>query len=252
GAGAPGTPLMTPIIVDPVAPSVLAPNPEVAWFDISLSDKNIVINNGSFYIGCRQIEVGKLNQIGFDMSGDSYQPYARSWGMLPGWGWLNLDDMCSFSPEFCGNLMIRAMMLEAGVYSGELPTTVGSAAFYTTDEYPKPCPNSDLDPGQACQVTVAVHAVGQPGDHTQFQAVAANSYALDTSGSLKVTIGEALSLCDAANVNAVYPVDYRDFAVLANQWRQTPDVLIADIDGDGNIDFKDVAQLADYWLNTCQ
>jgi len=72
------------------------------------------------------------------MSGESYQPYARSWGLLPGWGWLNLDDMCSFMPEFCGNLMIRAMMMEPGVYSGELPTIIGSAAFYTTDEYPKP------------------------------------------------------------------------------------------------------------------
>ncbi len=250
-AGAPGTPLMTPIIVDPVAPSVLAPDPEVAWFDVALSDKHIVINNGSFYIGCRQIEVDKLNQLGFDMSGESYQPYARSWGMLPGWGWLNLDDMCSFMPEYCGNLMIRALMLEAGVYSGELPTTIGSAAFYTTDEHPKPCANSDLDPGQACEVTVAVHAVGRPGDHTQFQAVAANSYAMATSGSVKVTIGNAASPCDAANLNAVYPVDYRDFAVLGNQWSQTPEVLIADINGDGNIDFKDVAQLADYWLARC-
>jgi len=252
GSGAPGTPLMPPMLVDPVAPSFSGTNMDVAWFDIDLSDQDIVIDNGSFYIGCRQIEEGKLNQIGFDMSGDSYQPYTRSWGLLPGWGWLNLNDMCSYSPEFCGNLMIRAMMLESGAYSGELPTIIGSAPFYTSDEYPKPCSNADLNPGQACQVTLAVHAVGSPGDYTQFQAVSANNYALDTTGSVKVTIAQPLTPCDAANLNAVYPVNYRDFAALANQWQQTPDILIADIDGDGKIDFKDVAQLADYWLNTCQ
>ncbi len=252
GLGAPGTPLMPPIIVNPVAPSISAPNTEVAWFDIDLSDQHIVINNGSFYIGFRQIEVGKLNQVGFDMSGDSYQPHARSWGMLPGWGWLNLDDMCAFSPDFCGNLMIRAMMLEPGVYSGELPTTVGSAAFYTTDEHPKPCPNTDLDPGQACQVMLTVHAVGRAGEHTQFQAVSANNYTLDTSRSVKVTIAQPLTPCDAANLNAVYPVDYDDIAVLAGQWLGTSPLLTADINEDGETNFKDLARLADFWLNTCQ
>jgi len=250
--GAPGTPLMPPIVVNPVAPSVSAPNTEVAWFDIDLSDQHIVIDDGSFYIGCRQIEAGKLNQTGFDMRGDSYQPYTRSWGMLPGWGWLNLNDMCSSYPEFCGNLMIRAMMLEPGAYSGELPTTVGSAAFYTTDEHPKPCPNADLGPGQACQVTLAVHAVGRAGEYTQFQAVSANNYTLDTSRSVKVTIAKTLTPCDAANLNAVYPVDYDDIAVLAGQWLGTSPPFIADINGDGQTNFKDLARLADFWLNTCQ
>ncbi|MHC4498282.1 MAG: S8 family serine peptidase, partial [Planctomycetota bacterium] len=96
--GAPGTPLMSPIEVDPVVPSVN----EVAWFDIDLSEKNIVINTSDFYIGFRHITEGVLNQVGFDMEGTPYVPYARSWGYLDGIGWFNLDYWCGLLPEYCG------------------------------------------------------------------------------------------------------------------------------------------------------
>ena len=250
--GAPGANLMSPMLVDPVAPSVIVPNPEVAWFDIDLSEQNIIINSGEFYIGFRQIEEGKLNQVGFDMRGDSFQPYTRSWGMLPGWGWLNLDDMCGFSPDFCGNLMIRALVSEPGAYSGELPKTVASAAFYTTDDHPKPCPDADMDPGQSCQVTLGVHAVGQVGQHTKLRAVAANNYTMDTGGSVKVTITEPLTPCHAANLNAVGLVNFDDFVVLAAQWLKITPPLSADIHIDGSVDAEDLAELANHWLNICE
>ncbi|GAI76385.1 unnamed protein product, partial [marine sediment metagenome] len=67
--GSPGDMLITPMIVDPVVASSADPNmdPNVAWFDVDLPEHNITINSGDFYIGVRQIEEGKLNQIGFDM-----------------------------------------------------------------------------------------------------------------------------------------------------------------------------------------
>jgi len=249
--GAPGAQLMSPLTVDPVAPSAAVPGHEVAWFDVDLSARNIVINSGEFYIGFRQIEEGKLNQVGFDTRGASYRPYARSWGFLPEWGWFNLDYWCDFVPDFCGNLMIRAIMSEPGTYSGQLPNTVGPAILYTTDNHPKPCPNTDMDPGQSCQVTLTVHAVGAPGQSTKFHAVSANNYSLDSAGPVKVTIASPLTPCAAANLNAVGLVDFDDFAVLADQWLATAPPLSADIHIDGAIDAEDLARLADYWLASC-
>jgi hypothetical protein len=100
----PGTSLITPFTVDPVVPSTLVPS--VAWFDVDLSEHNITIESGDFYIGVRQIEVGKLNRLGFDMAGDTYVPYTRSWAYTFDpftWQvhWLNLDYLCQYwSSEF--------------------------------------------------------------------------------------------------------------------------------------------------------
>jgi len=49
--GSPGAMLIAPFEVDPVAPSTPVPTPDVAWFDIDLTDRNIVIESGHFYIG---------------------------------------------------------------------------------------------------------------------------------------------------------------------------------------------------------
>ncbi|MHC4647652.1 MAG: CBM96 family carbohydrate-binding protein, partial [Planctomycetota bacterium] len=259
--GAPGTQLMTPMLVDPVVASSADANmdPNIAWFDVDLSEENIVINSGDFYIGFRQIIEGVLNQVGFDMEGDSYYAYARSWGYLPAeppfWpgAWFNLDGLlgCAGDPQFCGNLMIRAMTAEPGTYSGELPQTIGPAILYTTDGHPEPCPNPDMDPDQSCQVTLTVHAVGPAGQYTKFHTVAANNYSYDNAGPIKVTITPPLSPCDAANLDAIFPVNGRDLAVLAGQWLQTAPPLFADIYLDGSVNFKDLARLAEYWLQSC-
>jgi hypothetical protein len=272
--GSPGNMLITPMIVDPVVASSADPN--VAWFDVDLSTHNITIISGDFFIGVRQIEEGKLNQLGFDMSGNSHQTYPNSWASGLGVDWFKLDDYCRFcelNPEicedewfcmlfpeicdgslysqYCGNLMIRGMVSEPGTYSGELPISVGSTILYTTDDHPKSCPNPDMDPGQNCQVSLNVHAVGPVGEYTKFHAFSANNYSSDSAGPIKVTISAPLTPCDAANLDAVYPVDYLDLAILADQWLQTTPPLFADIDNDLSVNFRDLAFMARFWLQPC-
>jgi hypothetical protein len=262
--GAPGTQLMTPMSVDPVVAStpmsvdpVVASiadanmDPNIAWFDVDLSEENIVINSGDFYIGFRQIIEGVLNQVGFDMEGTPYIPYTRSWGNIGGIGWFNLDDFCGIDPQYCGNLMIRAMVSEPGTYSGDLPQTIGPAILYTSDDHPEPCPNPDMDPGQSCQATLTVHAVGPAGEYTGFYALAANNYSADYDGPIKVTITPPSTPCDAANLDAVYPVGYGDIRALASQWLESDPPLFADINGDGDTNIKDFAKIAEYWLQSC-
>jgi subtilisin family serine protease len=243
-AGAPGVDLITPFTVDPVVAS--AAN-EVAWFDIDLTDHEIVINSGDFYIGWRQIEEGKLNQVGFDTTGILY---ARTWGYLPGLGWINLDDWAWLNPDFYGNIMIRATMGEPGSYQGNLPTTVGPAPFYTLDDHPKSCP--ELDANDTCDVSFNVLAIGAVTDKAKLQAVASNNYSLDRTDPVKVTITGPETICDAANLDAVGSVDMRDLAILADQWLQTDPPLSADIHGDQSVDMLDLAILAQYWLANCE
>ena len=249
--GVPNSNLVTPFVVDPVVSSA---HGEVAWFDVDLSEHNIIINSGDFYIGWQQLVGTKNNQVGFDTNGTLY---TRTWAYLPSLGWFNLDEYCQWcwlSPEFCeycGNIMIRAIMAEPGTYSGQLPKSIGPAVLYTTDDHPKPCPNSDMDPGQSCQVTLTVHAVGPVGEATKFHAVSANNYSADSAGPIKVTITEPLTSCDAANLDAVYPVDSRDLAVLASQWLQTAPPLFADIDNDQSVNLRDLAFIASFWLQAC-
>jgi len=253
--GAPGTNLVTPFVVDPVVTST---DEEVAWFDVDLSQHNIIINSGDFYIGVRQIEEGKLNQLGFDMQGGSYVPYGRSWAYLPlveilfENGWFNLDSLlgCQSDPNFCGNLMVRAMMAEPGTFSGQLPETIGPAILYTTDEHPSPCPNPDMAPEQTCQTTITVHAVGPAGQYTKIHALAANNYSSDSSTAIKVTITEPSTPCDAVNLDAVFPIDGGDLEVLAGEWLEDTPPLFADIYTDGAVNLKDLALLAQYWLNS--
>jgi hypothetical protein len=54
-----------------------------------------------------------------------------------------------------------------------------------------------------------------------------------------------------ADLNEDYRVDFRDFAILGNQWFQAPGYPSADISppgGDGIVNFEDLALLADQWL----
>ncbi len=258
-SGTPSTNLVTPFEVDPVTAS--AP-PEVAWFDVDLSEHNIVITSGSFFIGWRQLEVTQDNQIGFDMEGPSYTPYTRSWAYAYNpftfiEEWFNLDDLCQWSwldpifEQYCGNLMIRTITAEPQIYSGQLPDTIGPAILYSSDDNPKPCPDPDLEAGEYCEVTLPVYAVGPVGEYTKFHAVSSNNYSIDSSGPIKVTITEPISPCDAANLDGISPVNGGDLDVLSNQWLQTTEPLIADINGDMSINFEDLALLALYWLQSC-
>jgi len=51
------------------------------------------------------------------------------------------------------------------------------------------------------------------------------------------------------NLDGVNPIDFNDFAIFADCWRQNS--LDGDIDGDGAIDFNDLAILSEYWLLSC-
>ena len=51
------------------------------------------------------------------------------------------------------------------------------------------------------------------------------------------------------DLNVDYVVDYRDLEVLVSEWLNGGADLMADFDGDGDVDFGDYARLAEAWLN---
>jgi len=131
-----------------------------------------------------------------------------------------------------------------------LPTTIGPAPFYPLDEHPKSCPELDAD--DTCEVSFNVHAIGAVTDKAKFQAVASNNYSLDSSEPVKATITNPETTCDAANLDAVDPVNFHDFVILADQWLQTFPTLSADINVDQSVNMLDLAIIAEYWLSNCK
>ncbi|MBN2136863.1 MAG: S8 family serine peptidase [Sedimentisphaerales bacterium] len=249
--GLPGTELISPFVVDPVVPSGASPDmdPNIAWFDIDLSAHDIVIDDGGFYIGWKQLEEGKNNQVGLDMNGSD--TYDHGW-VYGGWilGWLPQNYLCSLDATYCGNIMIRAEVSTPGTYSGVLPMIAGRAPLYTSTDNPRAC--SDMDAGDDCRATFQVHTVGAVAEEARLYTVAANTHSLDTAAPLQVTITTPAAPCHAANLNAIGPVDFGDFALLALQWLAPEPDLAADIEIDGDIDALDLAILAHYWLNFCE
>jgi hypothetical protein len=243
-AGAPGDELLIPPrTVKPVVPT----SGDVEWFDIDLSDEDIVIESGSFYIGWNQVDNVQVNQVGFDMDGIEYK---RTWWGLLGF-WFNLDESCQLGDdEACGNIMIRALFGDEQYYSDTLPATPGEEGFYTTDEKIKNC--GDLDPGQDCEQTFRIHATGAVGQSANVHAVFSGGYSFSDTGSVGITILPPASDCYAANLDAVGLVDHGDFAVLASQWASGEPPLYADVNGDGAIGLEDLSMLAEYWLSNCQ
>jgi len=53
---------------------------------------------------------------------------------------------------------------------------------------------------------------------------------------------------DQANLNGIYPVDFRDFAILTKDWQRTGGGLDGDVNNDLEVDFQDIKQMAQYWL----
>ena len=244
-AGAPGTDMIPPRMVKPVVPT----SGDVQWFDIDLSDEDIVIESGSFYIGWKQLDDERINQVGFDMGGTEYK---RTWGWMSLMGgWFNLDSICQMGLDgFCGNIMIRALLGDEQYYRDTLPAAPGEEGFYTTDEKLKNC--GDLGAGQDCEQTFRIHAVGAVGQSTNVHAVFTGRYSFSDTGHVRITILQPASECHAANLDAVGLVDYGDFAVLASQWLWGEPPLYADVNGDGAIGLEDLSMLAEYWLGNCQ
>lgn len=243
--GSPGVELMTPRVVDPVAPSA---GQFVSWFDVDLSDRNIVIPSGDLFIGWRQLEDTRNNQVGFDTNGPEF---SRTWAYLELLGgWFNLDEYCSYGfDEFCGNIMIRAILGSEGYFSGTLPATTMLAPFYAPAGHPAPC--GDLADGQTCTMTIPLLAVGQVGDKTKLMVRAANAHSLAETASVTATVAAAANLCKAANLDAVWPVNLEDFAILAHQWLATQKPLFADLNNDKVVNLADLLYLSNNWLATC-
>lgn len=66
----------------------------------------------------------------------------------------------------------------------------------------------------------------------------------DTDGD---GIGDACEL-KAANLNGIGPVNFLDFAILANNWLQTGNPLDGDTDNNQSVEASDLMQLAEHWL----
>ena len=59
--------------------------------------------------------------------------------------------------------------------------------------------------------------------------------------------------CDrkCPNLDRLNPVNFKDFAMLARDWQSNHPSLDGDLNGDGNIDIRDLAILMGSWLNDC-
>ncbi len=57
--------------------------------------------------------------------------------------------------------------------------------------------------------------------------------------------------CNAANIDGTDPVDLGDFARLALDWLSSGGGLAGDTNRDESVDFLDVAQVAQHWLENC-
>ena len=57
--------------------------------------------------------------------------------------------------------------------------------------------------------------------------------------------------CDSANLDGTDPVNFKDFAILANEWQLTGPGLAGDIDANDVVNFDDLDWMFDYWLIDC-
>jgi hypothetical protein len=57
--------------------------------------------------------------------------------------------------------------------------------------------------------------------------------------------------CDAANLDGLEAIDFCDFSVFADDWREDGTALAGDINGDEVVDFNDLEILAYHWLSDC-
>ena len=58
--------------------------------------------------------------------------------------------------------------------------------------------------------------------------------------------------CDRANLDGIGLVDFKDFAIVANDWQKTGPGLAGDTNWNEIVDIEDLAQIAQHWLSDCQ
>ena len=145
--------------------------------------------------------------------------------------------------------MIRAIMGDPDSFSGVLPGDAFTAPFYVEAPHPYDCPN--MKPGETCQQTFQVYAVGEIGESAQVDGVFAGNFSTDSTALFNTAITTAASECDEANIDAFGLVEYADFAVLQHQWQNSTPPLNADINNDQAINILDLHLLSLYWLIDC-
>jgi len=57
--------------------------------------------------------------------------------------------------------------------------------------------------------------------------------------------------CNAANLDGINPVNLKDFAIFARNWRQTGPEPVGDINRDLVVNFEDLFHIVTYWLSEC-
>jgi len=57
--------------------------------------------------------------------------------------------------------------------------------------------------------------------------------------------------CYAANLDGLNPINFKDFAILALDWLKEGTDFASDTNGDGAIDYLDMAQIVEHWLVDC-
>jgi hypothetical protein len=77
-----------------------------------------------------------------------------------------------------------------------------------------------------------------------------NHYNPDQADTDHDGIGD-LCECDVANIDGADPVNFQDYTLLACDWRLTGPGLHGDTNRDGIVDFLDLLQLAQHWLQEC-
>ncbi len=57
--------------------------------------------------------------------------------------------------------------------------------------------------------------------------------------------------CSQVNLDGTDPVNFKDFALAAPDWKQSGGSLAGDVDGSGTVDYLDIAQIAWWWMQDC-
>jgi len=238
----PGSERISPFVVYPV----VAGTHEVRWFDVDLADYAVTLQDGDLYIGWRQLEDTRNNQVGFDTNSPLAQ---RTWAYLDLLGgWFRLDSFCAWDPQFCGNIMIRAVFAEPAYYRGPAPSTPAVGPVTVAD--PHPADLGDLKAGRTAQAAFTLYATGPVGDRARLRATAESTYTRSRTDAVQLTIADPTDEFHAANLDAVGRVDLNDLAILAADWLDPAGPRFADTNADGTVDIDDLAAIARHWLTS--
>ena len=245
--GKPGTQLITPIYVDPVALPFIE---DTGWLEIDLSDEGLTIPSGDIYVGWSQVTDEGAGWIGFDMSSQNSRSYAYLSDpfFISFFGeWPNLDDLVALDPGFFGNIMIRGKFDHNDAFNGPIP--ISPAVPVYMDQALPALP--DMKPNESLTADFTTYVTGPVDGTIYLEAQFANGIAQSSTGLAQVTIGPPLSDCHGANLDARDTINLTELSLLASTWQTVGNPLAWDADQDNDTDIEDLAIIAEYWLSPC-